>query len=634
MILGDKYRFKISVPTLGIVEVFPVNDSLTWKFTKGDQVASFVKELDTTLTFVDDTGSSVGPLHPRQDFTYIYDIERAKNRCFRIQLFIEKRCDDISPFVPYWDGFFTVADCVFAVEKCRVDAKISVEDGTRCFLDNWDEPINLVAGPSDFTPSIQQGFGTLPQKTCGDLDETVINAPMGSFPTLADALVYAQDCDDVGDPGWTILEHHGVFGGVENGNPWAIQTIWIRELANSVGMPTDNNGNPWTEISPDIWVRVPLLHVVFPYQEGYINPALPESWEFRVIYETVTLSGNDVQKLDNGRYLNTLLDIYFSEICTGYELRSNFFGLNPDGTEPTSDIYTAAANDLHELVLMPTHDIVKTDETTPSFLIDDWSLKDLIADLTNTFNLVFFYDYIVDAWRLEHFTYLIGGTNLDLTQPLLQKYISGKWNYTYEKGKIPKSEVFFWPVPTETDKNINAEDKNYDGYPIDYSPSNCLILNPSEELINVQIYLTDLFFILNDHKDPITGVSTQTDSIFYGTTRFVLLSTTSGRINVAASCLGSGAGLNIRLGWPCLHNEYWKVDRYLPIGTMNRVQTNFTRVKASRSQVPITLNMCCEEFDASYLPQDLVKTQLGWGETEEATYEEPSERLTLNLKHD
>jgi hypothetical protein len=147
--------------------------------------------------------------------------------------------------------------------------------------------------------------------------------------------------------------------------------------------------------------------------------------------------------------------------------------------------------------------------------------------------------------------------------------------------------------------------------------------------------LTDLFYIINDHVPTTGGATIQTDSKFYGTTIFVLLSTNAGRINVALSCLNASEnGLNIRLGWACLHVNYWRDDRHMRDGTMNKVSTIFTNVKKLRQQIPIMLSMCCADFFTIFDPNALVRTQLGDGEIDEATYEEPSERLTLNLKHD
>jgi hypothetical protein len=277
------------------VEVFPVNPTLEWKYEKADGIASFAFLLETSLVFADDT--KLG----RTDFTYIYNIERARDRCTRLQLFIDKRCDITDPFVPFWKGFFTMQDCSFQVEKCRVSVNVDVDDGTRCFLDQWDEPVNLVEGPADFTPAIKQTFGTIETEDCGIDGDDIIIAGMNAFPDLASAsTVVNTNCITPGE-GWTVLDHRGIFAGVDNGNEWAIITSWIRERYSSVGVPPDDNGNTWIEISPNEWARAPNLTLVLEYVVGYIDPLFPETWQFRVTYKQTALSGTDVQKLDNGR---------------------------------------------------------------------------------------------------------------------------------------------------------------------------------------------------------------------------------------------------------------------------------------------------------------------------------------------
>lgn len=90
--------------------------------------------------------------------------------------------------------------------------------------------------------------------------------------------------------------------------------------------------------------------------------------------------------------------------------------------------------------------------------------------------------------------------------------------------------------------------------------------------------------------------------------------------------------LNGHLSFPNLLYNYHQYHRPQKKGFINGRETVFKSIKRTRKQTIVIPFACCDILQ--FRPQGLVKTQLGWGEIESATYDDPNQILTLNLLHD
>jgi len=493
-------------------------------------------------------------------------------------------------------------DCSFSVERCRVEVKLKQDVETDCLLDNWDEDQNFMIG-SPATVIVDPGyFGELRYDSCNT--PPLIPGTANQFPSIA-SMIYSHGCLPIGDPaeGWAIYRNVGQFIPDDpdgNTGQWAIETTYVREVAFYFGSP----GPEWVNIGINTWARVPVLDLDF-----FTGTTMELPHRFELQYKSIYPPGG----FTNGRYLGELIEHLLDESCAGAQFVSNFFAINPDGSEPMNDYYTAAI-DYQNMAMFPVHDQAKTDETEASFRIE-WSLEDLINDLKNVFNLTWFFDG--GKYRLEHISYFAGVAGLDLTTAANQKYISGKWDYTYDKSKLFKEEQWRWVIDS---KGVSTERNDFNALPIRYD-SKCLDKQSTDKTRALQILIADFTDIADNES-------------FIGTHFFVLAALDSNdRVSIDPGYWTSDLKLNARMGFPELHEKFWKYGRPLPTGKMNLANTIFEGIEKVRKQVPISLPMCCPEFEANFNPNGLIRTQLGDGEIEEATYEEPSERLTLNLKH-
>lgn len=126
----------------------------------------------------------------------------------------------------------------------------------------------------------------------------------------------------------------------------------------------------------------------------------------------------------------------------------------------------------------------------------------------------------------------------------------------------------------------------------------------------------------------------------YAETLFALVATKDGVVNrYPVTPLGGEVVTNGVMTWPNLFENLHRWGRKKKTGIVQRyvddpgVSTEFFSRVYNRSQKDIRIPLCCSDLD-QFAPEDYVRTQLGWGKVQEATYEEPGGILNLNLIHD
>jgi hypothetical protein len=295
-----------------------------------------------------------------------------------------------------------------------------------------------------------------------------------------------------------------------------------------------------------------------------------------------------VSTCPNGRILNDVLVNLFSD----YTVKSDFFGINPDATNPSNAAYTFATKYLRKLILHQKSDIKRPNSsnlaTASAYNITQ---KSLLEDFQVLFNTR--WTIVGSILRIEHASYFSGGTGLDLSAaPQKMFFTTDKTDYVekeYFEYMDEKSSELFKP------------------YPITY---NC---GEGEKKYKLQNFSTDLVFIYEkDNSEVISDAG------------FVLLSTQI--ISTKYYVIND----NIPLSFPVLHANLHKHARLQPVGYMNDSGTpiSFFTSKKIRQQPAFTVPLCC---DVSFTPTDTITGMDGAAELASAEYDILNDTLKVEL---
>lgn len=583
MTIADKYQFFLDHPNAGSSEAHPINGSLSWTWNKEEGKRYFRKDLATKLVFIDSTADNL------QEFTPWYLLERYKDRCAIVRLLVQPECGE------GYQAQATVMDADFDADRCRVDVKFGPDDAYACIHDNWERERNILQLTQPQTVNLFEGSIELSQ-TC--ISSVVANAT--ELTRFSQTEV--TNCIEQNE-GWVLWKQF--YSWVSAGDPnnpdlgtWSLQTQWIRERVHDVTEP-DSYG--WLPVAAGGWARPVPVRLEF------------ENIGYGIIQKQYQIAIPADIGIDNGRLLNDVILYFFSEFC-GQQVVSNFFGINPDGTEPDNDAYTKAKAVLQEVMIFHKGDIVRHDADENNIFLN-MSLKKLLETLQEVFNVE--YRIRDDKIYLEHYSYFLPNKRLDLTQEQWLDCLKDTFKWTYDKESLPSKEEYFWQDQTNMGENPSFD---FDGLPIVYSEG-CNAGQDSKQhrAENVTTNIEAMILDGNPENWTITSES------------YVLVATIGGQVVREVGAISGEVHLNATLAWANLHESFHKDGRYFQYGRMNGQNTEFNSVVKIRKQVPIRIPMCCSDlqnFDPELL---IVKTQLGHGEIDSATYDEPSGYLTLNL---
>lgn len=200
---------------------------------------------------------------------------------------------------------------------------------------------------------------------------------------------------------------------------------------------------------------------------------------------------------------------------------------------------------------------------------------------------------------------------LDITDaPLIQ----GRYQYKYNKPKLPKEEEFTWKALTDGKGN------DFDGLSITYD-SACIDGDNKKQSYSYDQFYTNIQFIYSHKDDYVNSLD-----------GLLILSVADGKILFDRCPISTTLRINGHFALSTLHENYYKWDRPLSTGIMNGQPTQFLRWLRQKQQSDLKYQLCCTDYD-TFDPDDLVKTQPGWGEVDEAVLVEPTGMLTLQLLH-
>lgn len=566
--LFDTFRFTVNDGISGPTSVTPIASGLRRRYEREGDTRSYRVKLATKLKF------------RNADYTYFRDLYDA-GECNEVSLLIENFCG--GAWVTWHEGLVPIYEGDYKADRCEVTFDIMPADVYECANKSFENRSNWLK----YTNPLK-----IRTNITGSTIETLICDSAETFAAVDLDLHFSETCwggtvTSSEDPNptlaWRPISHYQFF---QVGIPWTLisKTTWAREKITSATAPL---GNGWINTSGTTWVRP--VSISFPVIT-YSDTAAGITWETQILNSA---------PISNGRKLSDILEAVTTALdCDFDSIVSNFLNINPDATAPTNDAYAYAAANFENLFFFQKSDIVRAANSNDATRFT-FSMKEFLEEikLINLFHAITV-DAGVKTLRIEHYTYFDGANGLDLTTLDGGKYIVGRDDFKTD-SKVPNFESFAWQEsyrPKFTTKRITY-------------PTACATA-PGDERTARQL-CTDFGGLVENPDAGLEGF-------------FLMATIDVGGGEYLMNTLGGEA--NGAFAWENLLPALWADGRFHAGATANVPGYTVNSVRKTREQAQISIQFCCDD---TFVPSELVQTQLGWGEVKSA--EEDTETATLKL---
>lgn len=574
--LFDTYRFTAN-DGVSDTSVSPIVSTLRRRWEREGNTRAYRLKLANKLLF---KGADY------EYFRAIYDT----GTCTEVTLLIENYCG--GEWVTWYEGIIPVFAGDYNASRCQVVFDVKPNDLYECAQRAFEDRKNWLeyATPTTIKATVE-----------GVELETITCTTVEPFtPTVYPELWrFNKSCWGTGenntddpDPAlaWRPLSHVQDYNFLVE--QVKIETTWVRETIDSATAPA---GNGWINISGTTWVRPANLQ-----NSQFLRPPQwpPPDGFFHYImtYNAIPLNAAPIS---NGRKLSEILEALVDEMDCGFDqVVSNFFGINPDATNPSNGAYTYALANFQHVFFFQKSDIVRAsasnDATRFTFSLKEfWNESKLIN---------VFYSITVEAGvkklRIEHYTYWEGANGLDLTTLDGGKYIAGLNAFGTDR-QIPNFESFSYQESYR--ERFRTKKITY--------PAACANTEGDERTANQMC--ADFGGLVENPDAGLEGF-------------FLMATVDIGGGEYLINTLGGEA--NGAFSWEKMLPALWADGRFHEDATANVAGYTVNSVARTREQPVITIKFCCsDQFD----PSELVNTQLGWGEVKSA--EQDVQRGTLKL---
>jgi len=621
----SKYRFVLEDDDGNTRTVEPIIDDLSVSGEKTEKFNGEVKLADKVV-------------FEKEDFEWIYARETQtvggdQTRCGGLAFRVYLTCGGVETLK--WQFFINMNECQWQPDQCRVTCQPQPVSEFTCVFRNWEtelDVLDLVATKYE-VPGL---VGYLETETCGP------NASLGTLHVdlpLTDSSCLADPAD-----GWVILQNYWVSATIVDSTPGSIEytgeycTIWVRERVDD--SPSEPPGDGWIDIGGDSWVREPEIYY---YQDGpyYYNlPPLNTYIKYwvkfgKVVGASAAVTAEELNETSfelnppavpiesqaivysNGMLLDDVLEALVTDACPLLTIKSNFFQINADDPLPTDEPYPTAAAGFDKLMVWQASDVVRPGVSGDATDLKI-TLKRFLESLRNVFNVAWTIESGV--FRVEHVSYFVNIEGSDFTLSPYDEYIEKKNGYSYISYKFPKVELFGYAFPTTP---------FFKGQPITYT-FRCSDRSKPEQSWVDSLASADLGYLHQAGEDvPLTG-------LFFGA---VLDGSGFEAVNAAPYYFAreddddGNPRTNGHLAFTRLLPNYWKWDRPKTPGIMNGVETDFETTLRLKKQEDLEIPVDCAFMD-TFDPNDLVQTEMGWGEVQAWTYSAKKCLLTLTIVHE
>lgn len=667
---STKRKYKV-ITTSGTRYVTPINDSeLIYKFKRNESKISFRKELETKLTFVNDSKTA------NDDFSFFYGYESdVSTRCEEITCEIYKVCNgaDVLEFT----GIIPLVSGEWDIDKCKVTLKIETKnDVYECIKENKKETNFPV---SQFMPYFNSAPDIGCTYTVDDYDSDYINHYFGTI--------------------------NGVFGLYDTVVPAVFTPIY--NVGEVVCVLSD--GSKWRAVGNNVWVTVHGFDSTFIVSGGFNVYDEPISG-LNHFLTTATLGIRGLFFLErtdpvNSSFFN-IPYISFAVLCyavvaellvkcgreqnnTTEYLRSDFFDWNakgdtpgyvassitkidtslPDASFPDPEyrfIYlpripginyvTGQSNHLTHLTYLPKSNAnnISASEWEQPFepLGDANSNKLSFEEIEKIWATEFDAFWFIDSdgcMRVEHRTWFNNNAVIyDSTTPDNQIWNVANRKFRFRTDLSPKKEIFKFSANRDilngrldtgnANKNNeilyegvcvnNNNDNNEVEYVLDKVVTDVNAIDSKNQSLADKYDNNGIFMCTVGFSSPAyTGLDTS--SSYYKS-----LTDATCEKETLLNTISPTLYENGHLQWANLIRRYLKENRVLTVGVNGAETITFSaRTRRTKEQKDIILKYCCdlEMFNPN---QGQVITELGTGDIDEATYNTKTEIIKITALHD
>lgn len=594
-------------------ELFPVNgqDLKYHSEYETNQVFKRTK-LTTDLIFLDDPKNSIS------DFSFLLAKQRAGLLCYEYRIKVEQLCG--LGYVPYWEGYFSLAWGRWDEDQCKLTLLPEVNDRYRCLLDAGQKKFNILELTnirSLIVPNnIQLEYITCPQRTVFGI--TTDSSPcVHVHVTLGTGhgppIITAFSCITPGQ-GWMVYYSKYTVDTAIIPNPIYIITTWVREVSTTLdvgGLPNSPAGAGWVQIGSTIiagyaatkWARVPYNGAFQTYTTALVIPGGGAQCYVSFSWEAPDTETEHTRL----RTFADVANLLFSQ-C-GDSVRSDIFDMNSPEDNSISYV-TGLTNKLRFILIEQKSDALKP-TASQGATIGELNFTDFTTILRHMFNC--FWDFIDGVIRIEHLSFFQRTNGLDLTAPQFANMIKASNKYDFSLKDLPKFER--WILKDSGGMDFVGQDVSY----------NNICVNQDAETNTAQY---DISLVSTD----IDYLQRNPDDLSKDGFVFFCCSFTGGQyvLNQDIGILTGIVQLNGHFSLANLLPAYHLHGRILESGTMNGISQIFLSYKRYKRQNVFNIQLCC---DTPYNNQEFMKTFLGWGEIFETEFSTKNNTLAVTLKH-
>lgn len=592
--LSSKYKIRLDIPGQGPCEAKPCNDKIEWAWQFDDKYCVWRYVLKTELQFEKDIFEKIKVLE--------YDCN-----CYFIDVEIDRNCGN--GFEEYQKGTIPWRGGAWNYRNCTLSTTLRIDDPLSCLLDEARFKIDLFACIDDRCDA-KFYQGNIECFTC-ERNVDYFYTPPTIFNPDGNFFTNESECELPDNFAWTLTRQCVTDFFTQNGGfpeNWLQRQVIIetyyREALNTT--PTDTTG--WTQIGTK-WVRPipvgPPTSTLEQLQVGECRTfgAIGLDSLFPIGVGFTTFGGPSFQvyrpnAINNGVSFSDVFEAFLKD-CP-YEICSNFFGINPDGTNPINNEYICAEKELWNLKAFHYSDVVyeNADDVQggQNASIFCKSFEDFFPNLKKLFinNLRMQYDPDADCLRVEHITYF----QTKAAEPnrprlnLLEDYKSClPMEYTYKEELRPVVEKFQISNDESLDYNLEViYDKRCSTTRQEFE----------ERTETIDCISTNIRYLLNNEdlreQDQQGMVLVATDN--------------NGVIINGVGCISNQLISNAPLAPANLFKKYGLQGRPQRIGQFNGEFMNFQSTAPVRCEGPIEIARSCDQWD-SFSPNELVRTYFG-----------------------
>jgi len=575
----------------GEIQLSPNFDDLIFTEEKDQDFGFYRRTVETALVF------------KGEDFETLYAIEQSGD-CESYDIEIRYDGD------PYYTGIarFRTSNFKWNIDFCKVEVKLEPQDDYTCLTADWEAEFDFLASGSGIATH-EVGLLT------GEIEGWLCDADSGDHP---DYRTYVTEDLPSGDDaqGWTVTNHYAVNKEIP-ALGYTIITYYQREAITVPcvsGAPAAPPGDGWSLAVDNCptdakYVRAVKTVLDETYSIDLGGPtANPDETFYQEFYDVVGrgFSGNTLVA-DGCVRLHDILSSF--NPCPDLKIVSNLLNIDPTGPSPATAPYTDPRT--HELLVWQKSDIINadaSDEATSAI----WTYLEVLQMLKTMFDV----EPRIEGGnlRIEHVTYWEKEEGLDLTVNPYAPFIRGLHIYEYDSAVIPRRERWTFPEPVSRD---------FLGGPINYlcySREDLQEANYPIDRVN-----TDIAFITqNPEKIALDGFVVA-EGYDTGSNNFVVVS----RYVYPGTDLQINAGCSI----PNLIDHFHRWNRPAITGELLGNNETFETALRRKKQIQLQFKLSAEDY-LTLNPDNLMRSQMGWGQVESLSWSAKTCLVTVQLMHD